>query len=110
MMNLNNNTIIGGIYEVCIGVTDAISAIQYWQQFGYRIGEIGELTATTAYQLYRVDSALQTIRLYHQNADHALIRLMIWQNPTSTGLGVSSMKTKGNRWATTYFWNIVESK
>jgi hypothetical protein len=33
-MNLNNDTTIGGIYEVCIGVTDAISAIQYWQQFG----------------------------------------------------------------------------
>lgn len=83
------------------------SAIQYWQQFGYRIGEIGELTATTAYQLYRVNSPLQTIRLYHQNADHGLIRLMIWQNPTSTGLGVSSMKTKGNRWATTLTADIL---
>ena len=70
-MNSNNNTTISSIYEVCIGVPDAISAIQYWQQFGYRIGEIGELTATTAYQLYRVNSPLQTIRLYHQNADHA---------------------------------------
>jgi catechol 2,3-dioxygenase-like lactoylglutathione lyase family enzyme len=100
-MNSNNNTTIGGIYEVCIGVTDPISAIQYWQQFGYHIGEIGELTASTAYQLYRVNSSLQTIRLYHQNADHGLIRLMIWQNPASTGLGISSMKVKGNRWATT---------
>ena len=107
MMNLNNNTIIGGIYEVCIGVTDAISAIQYWQQFGYHIGEIGELTAAMANQLYRVNSALQTIRLYHQNADHGLIRLMIWQNPTSAGLGVSSMKVKGNRWGTTLTANIL---
>ena len=107
MMNLNNNTTIGGIYEVCIGVTDAISAIQYWQQFGYHIGEIGELTAAMANQLYRVNSALQTIRLYHQNADHGLIRLMIWQNPTSAGLGVSSMKVKGNRWGTTLTANIL---
>jgi uncharacterized glyoxalase superfamily protein PhnB len=106
-MNANNNTTIGGIYEVCIGVTDAISAMQYWQQFGYNIGEIGELTAATAYQLYRVNSSLQTIRLYHQNADHGLIRLMIWQNPTSTGLGISSMKVKGNRWATTLTANIL---
>ena len=106
-MNSNNNTTISSIYEVCIGVPDAISAIQYWQQFGYRIGEIGELTATTAYQLYRVNSPLQTIRLYHQNADHGLIRLMIWQNSTSTGLGVSSMKVKGNRWATTLTADIL---
>ncbi len=106
-MNSNNNTTIGGIYEVCIGVTDAIFAIQYWQQFGYHIGEIGELTAAIADQLYRVNSSLQTIRLYHQNADHGLIRLMIWQNPTSMGLGVSSMKVKGNRWGTTLTTDIL---
>ena len=106
-MNLTSNTTISSIYEVCIGVPDAISAIQYWQQFGYRIGEIGELTATIAYQLYRVNSPLQSIRLYHQSADHGLIRLMIWQNPTSTGLGVSSMKTKGNRWGTTLTTDIL---
>ncbi len=77
-MNPNNHTTIGGIYEVCIGVTDAISAIQYWQQFGYHIGEIGELTAATAYQLYQVNSSLQSIRLYHQNVDHGLI-LTLWR-------------------------------
>ncbi|MFO5491129.1 MAG: VOC family protein, partial [Cuspidothrix sp.] len=107
-MNPNNNTTIGGIYEVCIGVTDAISAIQYWQQFGYHIGEIGELTAATAYQLYQVNSSLQSIRLYHQNVDHGLIRLMIWENPTSTGLGITSMKVKGNRWATTLTANMLD--
>jgi uncharacterized glyoxalase superfamily protein PhnB len=107
-MNPNNHTTIGGIYEVCIGVTDAISAIQYWQQFGYHIGEIGELTAATAYQLYQVNSSLQSIRLYHQNVDHGLIRLMIWENPTSTGLGITSMKVKGNRWATTLTANILD--
>jgi catechol 2,3-dioxygenase-like lactoylglutathione lyase family enzyme len=106
-MNPNNSTTIGGIYEVCIGVTDAILAIQYWQQFGYRIGETGELSAATAYQLYRVNSSLQTVRLYHQNADHGLIRLMIWQNPTSEGLGVSSMKVKGNRWGASLTANIL---
>lgn len=107
-MNPNNHTTIGGIYEVCIGVTDAISAIQYWQQFGYHIGEIGELTAATAYQLYQVNSSLQSIRLYHQNVDHGLIRLMIWENPTSTGLGITSMKVKGNRWATTLTANMLD--
>lgn len=34
---------IAGIYEVCIGVPDPIFAIQYWEQFGYRIGQVGEL-------------------------------------------------------------------
>jgi len=106
-MNSNYPITISGIYEVCIGVTDAISAIQYWQQFGYHIGEIGQLTAAIANQLYRVNSPLQTIRLYHQNADHGLIRLMIWENSTSAGLGVSSMKVKGNRWATSLTADIL---
>jgi uncharacterized glyoxalase superfamily protein PhnB len=32
---------------------------------------------------------------------------MIWQNSTSAGLGVSSMKVKGNSWATTLTANIL---
>ncbi|BAZ31363.1 hypothetical protein NIES4074_38360 [Cylindrospermum sp. NIES-4074] len=94
-------TTIEGIYEVCIGIPEPISAIQYWQQFGYRIGQVGELTASAANQLYGVNSPLHSIRLYHQSADHGLIRLMIWQNATNQGLGTGSMKVKGNRWATT---------
>jgi uncharacterized glyoxalase superfamily protein PhnB len=92
---------IQGIYEVCIGVTDAIYAIQYWEQFGYRIGAVGNLTADIAKDLYAVNSDLQSIRLYHQDADHGLIRLMMWQQPINQGLGISSMRVKGNRWATT---------
>lgn len=100
-MNLEQKPTIQGIYEVCIGVTEAISAIQYWQQFGYRIGNTGELNAEQSSKLYGVNSALRSIRLYHQNSDHGLIRLMIWENPINQGLGISSMKVKGNRWATT---------
>ena len=92
---------IQGIYEVCIGVKEPISAIQYWQQFGYRIGNTGELSAEKSNKLYGVNSSLRSIRLYHQNSDHGLIRLMIWENPINEGLGISSMKVKGNRWATT---------
>ncbi|MDZ7962210.1 MAG: VOC family protein [Aulosira sp. DedQUE10] len=94
-------TAIEGIYEVCIGISEPISEIQYWEQFGYRIGQIGELSADVAQQLYGVNSSLQSIRLDHQDADHGLIRLMVWQNHTNQGLGTSSMKVKGNRWATT---------
>ncbi|MFN6568154.1 VOC family protein [Dendronalium sp. ChiSLP03b] len=94
-------TAIEGIYEVCIGIPDPIVAIQYWEQYGYRIGQVGELSADAAEQLYGVNSFLRSIRLYHQNVDHGLIRLMVWQNPTNQGLGLVSMKVKGNRWATT---------
>ncbi len=100
-------TTIEGIYEVCIGVPKAISAIQYWEQFGYRIGKEGNLSATAAQQLYGVNSALHSIRLYHQNANCGLIRLMIWENPTNQGLGISSMRVKGNRWAITVTTDIL---
>ncbi|MEA5597197.1 VOC family protein [Rivularia sp. UHCC 0363] len=100
-MDTKQQTTIQGIYEVCIGVKEPISAIQYWQQFGYRIGDTGQLNAAQADKLYGVNSALRSIRLYHQNSDHGLIRLMIWENPINQGLGISSMKVKGNRWATT---------
>ncbi|GAA6623837.1 VOC family protein [Scytonema sp. NUACC26] len=98
---------IQGIYEVCIGIQEPISAIQYWEQFGYRIGQQGELPTERAYQLYGVNSSLRSIRLYHQNADHGSIRLMIWQNPTNEGLKMGSMKVKGNRWATTLTADVL---
>jgi catechol 2,3-dioxygenase-like lactoylglutathione lyase family enzyme len=88
-----------GIYEVCIGITSPIRAIQYWEQFGYRIGCEGQLPDSAAYPLYGVNSSLKSIRLYHQNADHGLIRLMMWEIPTHRGLGMESMKVRGNRWA-----------
>jgi catechol 2,3-dioxygenase-like lactoylglutathione lyase family enzyme len=106
-MTQKQQTTIEGIYEVCIGVVEPISAIQYWEQFGYRIGQVGELSATAAQELYGVDSSLRSIRLHHQNADHGLIRLMVWQKHTNEGLGMESMKVKGNRWATTLTADIL---
>jgi catechol 2,3-dioxygenase-like lactoylglutathione lyase family enzyme len=101
------STSIEGIYEVCIGVRDPIPQIQYWEQFGYRIGQLGELPAEAAYPLYGVNSSLRSIRLYHQDADHGLIRLMVWENPINEGLQMGSMKVKGNRWATTLTADIL---
>jgi len=72
---------IAGIYEVCMGIADAIPPLQYWEQFGYRIGQIGELSASEARELYGVSSKVRSIRLYHQNADRGLMRLMIWEKP-----------------------------
>lgn len=106
-MTQGQQSAIAGIYEVCIGVPEPISAIQYWEQFGYRIGQVGELSADVAKQLYGVNSSLRSIRLYHQNADHGLIRLMVWQNPTNQGLGTGTMKVKGNRWATSLTSDVL---
>jgi catechol 2,3-dioxygenase-like lactoylglutathione lyase family enzyme len=111
-MNLTNMTnvqptSIEGIYEVCIGVPEPIAAIQYWEQFGYRIGQVGELPKEVVNKLYGVNSSLYSIRLYHQDADHGLIRLMVWQNPTNDGLQMESMKVNGNRWATTLTADVL---
>ena len=90
--------IMGGIYEVGIGTTDADSLIKYWIQFGYRQGQTGELTADVAWKLYGVESKLRSIRLNHQDADHGLIRLFVWDKPKNNGLQLSNLKLLGNRW------------
>jgi hypothetical protein len=89
---------IGGVFELGIGTTDALPMIQYWQQFGYRVGETGELTEDQALQLYGVSSRVRSIRLRHQDEDHGLIRLMEWRQPLGDGLGLTPMKALGNRW------------
>ena len=104
---LQMKTTIEGIYEVCIGVSDPIPMIQYWEQFGYRIGQVGELSASAARDLYKVNSALRSLRLYHQNVDHGLIRLMVWSNPIDEGLKLTPMKVKGNRWATSLTADVL---
>lgn len=98
---------IQGIYEVCIGTRTPIPLIQYWEQFGYRISQVGELPASTVQKLYGINSSLYSIRLYHQEADHGLIRLMVWETPINDGLRMASMKVKGNRWATTLTANLL---
>lgn len=100
-------TSIEGIYEVCIGIQDPIPQIQYWELFGYRIAQVGELPKEAVNKLYGVNSSLKSIRLYHQDADHGLIRLMIWETPTNEGLQMSSMKGNGNRWATTLTSDVL---
>jgi catechol 2,3-dioxygenase-like lactoylglutathione lyase family enzyme len=90
---------IGGLYEVAIGVTDPVAQIRYWERFGYRVGGDGQLTAEEALRLYGVDSRLRSVRLLHQDADHGLLRLMIWDQPRNEGLGMTHMKVVGNRWA-----------
>ncbi len=90
---------IGGLYEACVGVPDLVSAISYFERFGCRVGPIGELDARAAERLYGHDSALRSVRLYHQEADHGLVRLMQWQQPRNAGLGVAdNLRCIGSRW------------
>ncbi|MEZ5513634.1 MAG: hypothetical protein R3F58_07160 [Steroidobacteraceae bacterium] len=89
---------VGGAFDACIGVPDLIAAIGYWELFGYRVGDIGALDAVAAKQLYGVDSDARMVRLWHQVADHGLIRLIQWEQPTGPGLGLAPFKTVGSRW------------
>lgn len=91
--------IVGGVYEVGIGVTDLTEALKYWSLFGYTAGPRGSLDRAQAKTLFGVESALESVRLHHQNADHGLIRLMRWDTPRGPGLGTVPLRTPGNRWA-----------
>jgi catechol 2,3-dioxygenase-like lactoylglutathione lyase family enzyme len=56
------------------------------------------LNEKEAAKLYGVKSKLKSIRLLHQDADHGLIRIMVWENPINEGLHLSRMNVLGNRW------------
>ena len=99
---------ISGVYELAIGATDPIPVIEYLQQFGYRVGRSGELSAEEAETLYGVRSALRSVRLRHQDADHGLYRLMIWDEPTNDGLGLAHMKVLGGRWGAAVTRDVYE--
>ncbi|MSO64975.1 MAG: VOC family protein [Alphaproteobacteria bacterium] len=91
--------VIGGLHEIGVGVPDLVEGIAVWEAFGYRAGPSGQIGASAAKALYGVDSALRSVRLLHQDADHGLIRLMAWKRPTGPGLNMASLRTVGNRWS-----------
>lgn len=95
---LERKTKIGGVYEVGVGAREAEPLIKYFERFGYRIGQRGELSASEAKKLYGVPSKLKSIRLRHQESDHGLVRVMVWDEPVNEGLNLSNMKVLGNRW------------
>ena len=90
---------VGGLYEICVGVPDLAASIAYYERFGCRAGRFGELDAAAARALYGVDSALRSVRLLHQDADHGLVRLMQWERPLNDGLGLDDdLRCLGSRW------------
>ena len=98
---------ISGLYEICVGTTDLLPQIAYWEQFGYRVGSIGELDAAPAKALYNVDSKLRAVRLLHQDSDHGLIRLWQWEKPTNEGLGLARLIQPGSRWTSTLTRDVM---
>ncbi|MGH9837567.1 MAG: VOC family protein [Blastocatellia bacterium] len=99
---------VSGLYEICIGVTDPLPQIRYWETLGYRIGPIGELKAEDARALYGVNSKLRSIRMLHQDAEHGLIRLMAWETPVNEGLGLAKLMTPGSRWTSTLTEDVLK--
>ncbi|EGJ30297.1 MULTISPECIES: hypothetical protein [Moorena] len=91
---------ISGLYELAIGATaeDEAALIEYWQQFGFSVGQSGTLSATQANQLYGVNSSLRSHRLHNQLKDRGLLRLMVWEKPVNEGLGLTPLKAVGSRW------------
>lgn len=99
---------ISGLYEIGIGVTDPLPQISFWEQLGYRIGQIGELSAADAKALYGVASKLRSIRLQQQDSDHGLIRLFVWEKPVNDGLGLTRLITPGSRWTSTLTRDVLQ--
>ncbi len=93
---------ISGLYELAIGATaeNEAALIEYWQQFGFSVGQSGTLSATQANQLYGVNSSLRSHRLHNQVTDRSLLRLMVWEKPVNEGLGLTPLKAVGSRWGT----------
>lgn len=90
--------IVGGLFEAFHAVPDPVAAIRYWQAFGYRVGPEGRLDAAAAKTLYGVNLGVRSIRLHHQDADHGLVRLMVWDGAVGAGLGARAVRGLGTRW------------
>lgn len=105
---MTNTHQIRGLYENCIGVPDLIAAIRFWGQFGYSIVDQGHLEKEAASKLYAVDSAVRSVRLRHGTADHSFIRLMQWDAPRNSGIGITkTLRQDGGRWGVVLTQSIL---
>lgn len=108
-MSRDTSGLIGGIYDIGVGVSDLDAAQNFWAACGYRPGPSGELDAAQAKALYGVDSAATCIRLLHQDASAGLIRLMKWDQPIGPGLQMAPLRTHGCRWSVHRTDNIANA-
>ncbi|MEQ8508323.1 MAG: hypothetical protein RIF37_16495 [Rhodospirillaceae bacterium] len=108
-MNTTQSNLVGGIYDIGVGVSDLEAATTFWASCGYRPGPEGKLDAPKAKALYGVDSAVTCVRLLHQNATAGLIRLMKWDTPVGPGLNMAPLRTHGCRWSVHRTDNIANA-
>lgn len=101
--------LIGGIYDIGVGVSDLDAAQTFWESCGYRRGPEGTLDSAQAKELYGVESAVTCVRMLHQNATAGLIRLMKWGHPTGPGLQMAPLRTHGCRWSVHRTDNIANA-
>ena len=91
---------ISGVYEVMVGATEEDSLIQYFQEFGFRVVDQVDFSLSDAERLYGVSSKLTSYRLQNGSIDsHGLVRVLIWENPTGSGVGYAPPETIGQRMA-----------
>ena len=99
---------LSGVHEVVFGVSDLDVAVKYWNRFGYRVVDEGDLTVEEAMALYNVPSAAKVIRMTHLVSDHNMVRLWEWEKETGPGAGIVPLLTPGARWVSSYLKNQVE--
>ena len=99
---------VSGLFEVCVGVNqeDIEHEIRYWAQFGfYEATDVarGHLSSTACSELYGVRAAgLVSVRLFHGDSDHGLIRLMSFigqaNAPGTPSWKLTNLRAVGARW------------
>lgn len=99
---------VGGLHEACFGVPDLAAAADYWAAFGFRPVAEGRLDAATAQALYGVASGVESLRLGHLDSDHGLVRLMRWEKPVGTGIGLAPLRAHGSRWVAQFVRSALD--
>lgn len=104
-----NSNLVGGIYDIGVGVSDLERGQRFWESCGYTPGEKGHLTAAQAQSLYGVESEAACLRMTHQKATAGLIRLIKWEKPLGEGLNMAPLRTHGCRWSVHRTDNIANA-
>lgn len=103
---------ISGLFEFMVGASRAgrEAALRYWSELGFRPVSWGRLDADAAYARYGHRSALTSYRLAHPGCARSgcgYVRLMVWDEPRSDGLGMARPLDVGSRWMGLYTSNIL---
>lgn len=107
-MSVSKPQAVGGLHEACFGFPDLAWAAGYWAAFGLRPVAEGRLEATAAGQLYSVASTVESLRFGHLDSDHGLVRLMRWEKPLGTGIGLAPLRAHGSRWVAQFVRSALD--